>query len=123
MVLGGTKGADDIIERFKSGDLDVLILGITVGKYGHTLANAHTIVTYDKTWDSDAWFQMLHRAAGARAKLVGLHHRPLLINPRCRGTVDDYVELNLAGKLPAMARMTGADLSKILRSLGEEHVV
>jgi SNF2 family DNA or RNA helicase len=122
LVLGGTKGADDIIEDFKAGKIDVLILGITVGKYGHTLSNAHTIVTYDKTWDSDAWFQMLHRAAGARAKLAGHRHRPLLINPRCRGTVDDYVELNLAGKLPGMARMTGADLAKILRSLGEEHV-
>lgn len=122
LVVGGTKGADKTIEAFKSGDVDVLILGITVGKYGHTLANAKTVITYDKTWDSDAWFQMLHRAAGARAKLAGFHHRPLLLNPRCRGTVDDYVELNLAGKLPDMANMTGADLAKILRSLGEEHV-
>lgn len=122
LVLGGTKNSDQIIEDFKSGKVDVLILGITVGKYGHTLANAHTVITYDKTWDSDAWFQMLHRVAGARAKLGGFTHRPLLINPRCRGTVDDYVELNLAGKLPDMARMTGADLAKILRSLGEEHV-
>jgi SNF2 family DNA or RNA helicase len=121
-VVGGTKGSDAIIEDFKAGKVDVLILGITVGKYGHTLANAHTIITYDKTWDSDAWFQMLHRAAGARAKLAGFTHRPLLINPRCRGTVDDYVELNLAGKLPDMAAMTGADLAKVLRSLGEEHV-
>ena len=65
---------------------------------------------------------MLHRAAGARAKIAGYTHRPHLINPRCRGTVDDFVELNLAGKLPAMADMTGADLAKILRSLGEDHV-
>jgi hypothetical protein len=122
MVLGGTKDSDKIIEEFKAGDVDVLLLGITVGKYGHTLANAHTIITYDKTWDSDAWFQMFHRAAGARAKLAGYNHRPLLINPRCHGTVDDYVELNLAGKLPDMAKMTGSDLAKILRSLGEEHV-
>lgn len=122
LVVGGTKNADKIIEEFKAGKVDVLILGITVGKYGHTLANAKTIITYDKTWDSDAWFQMLHRAAGARAKLAGFHHRPLLINPRCRGTVDDYVELNLAGKLPTMSEMTGADLAKVLRSLGEEHV-
>jgi SNF2 family DNA or RNA helicase len=121
-VVGGTKGADDIIEAFKRDEVDVMLLGITVGKYGHTLANARTIITYDKTWDSDAWFQMLHRAAGARAKLAGYHHRPLLINPRCRNTVDDFVELNLAGKLPAMADMTGADLVKILRSLGSDHI-
>lgn len=122
LVVGGTKGADKIIEEYKAGKVDVLILGITVGKYGHTLANSKTIITYDKTWDSDAWFQMLHRAAGARAKLAGYTHRPLLVNPRCRGTVDDYVELNLAGKLPTMSEMTGADLAKVLRSLGEEHV-
>lgn len=122
LVLGKTKNADSIIEDFKAGKVDVLLLGITVGKYGHTLANAHTIITYDKVWDSDAWFQMLHRAAGARAKLAGYTHRPLLINPRCQGTVDDFVELNLAGKLPSMANVTGADLAKILRSLGEEHV-
>jgi hypothetical protein len=36
--------------------------------------------------------------------------------------VDDYVELNLAGKLPDMAKLTGADLAKILRSLGEEFI-
>ena len=121
-VVGGTKGADSIVEAYKAGKVDVLLFGITVGKYGHTLANSYTVITYDKTWDSDAWFQMLHRAAGARAKIAGYTHRPHLINPRCRGTVDDFVELNLAGKLPAMADMTGADLAKILRSLGEDHV-
>lgn len=122
LVLGSTKDKDGIIEAFKDGEIDVLLLGITVGKYGHSLANAHTVIPYDKVWDSDAWFQMLHRAAGARAKLTGFSHRPLLINPRCSGTIDDFVELNLAGKLPSMANVTGADLAKILRSLGEEHV-
>lgn len=122
LVVGGTKNADQIIEDFKAGKVDVLLLGITVGKFGHTLSNARTVILYDKTWDSDAHFQMLHRVAGARAKLAGHLHTPVLINPRCRGTVDDYVELNLAGKLPDMANITGADLAKILRSLGKDHV-
>jgi len=117
LVYGGTKDRDTQIEDYKSGKIDVLILGIQVGKYGHTLVNTRTVITYDKTWDSDAWFQMLHRV-----RRNGLTHRPLVINPRCRGTVDDYVELNLAGKLPDMAKLTGADLAKILRSLGEEFV-
>jgi hypothetical protein len=117
LVYGGVKGSDDIIEKYKAGGIDVLILGIQVGKYGHTLVNTRTVITYDKTWDSDAWFQMLHRV-----RRNGLTHRPLVINPRCRGTVDDFVELNLAGKLPAMAKLTGADLAKVLRSLGEEYI-
>jgi len=116
LVYGGVKNSDDIIEAYKAGKVDVLILGIQVGKYGHTLVNTRTVIPYDKTWDSDAWFQMLHRV-----RRSGLKHRPIVLNLRCRGTVDDFVELNLAGKLPAMARLTGADLLKILRSLGREH--
>lgn len=121
LVVGGMKKkADEYISAYKAGEVDVLLLGIGVGKYGHTLANSKTIYIYDKTWDSDAWFQMLHRFGGARAVLAGYHHRPLVKTLRCRGTVDDFIELNLAGKLPAMADMTGANLAKILRSLGEE---
>jgi SNF2 family DNA or RNA helicase len=117
LVYGGVKNADAIIEDYKAGKVDVLILGIQVGKYGHTLTNTRTVVAYDKTWDSDAWFQMLHRV-----RRHGLKHSPLFITLRCRGTIDDYVELNLAGKLPPMADMTGAQLARILRSLGEDHV-
>ena len=123
LVVGGMKKkADEYISAYKAGEVDVLILGIGVGKYGHTLANSRTIYIYDKTWDSDAWFQMLHRFGGARAVLAGYLHRPVVKTLRCRGTVDDFIELNLAGKLPAMADMTGADLAKILRSLGEEFI-
>lgn len=123
LVLGGMKKkADEYISAYKAGEVDVLILGIGVGKYGHTLANSKTIYIYDKTWDSDAWFQMLHRYGGARAVLAGYMHRPVVKTLRCRKTVDDFIELNLAGKLPAMADMTGANLAKILRSLGEDHV-
>lgn len=123
LVVGGNKKhADEQIAAYKAGEVDVLLLGIGVGKYGHTLANSKTVYIYDKTWDSDAWFQMLHRFGGARALLAGHKHRPVVKTLRCRQTVDDFIELNLAGKLPAMAALTGADLAKILRSLGSEFV-
>ncbi len=117
LVYGGSKAGSYHIEQFKEGEIDVLILGIQVGKYGHTLTNTKTVVAYDKTWDADAWFQMLHRV-----RRHGLKHRPIFHTLRCRGTVDDFVEMNLAGKFPTMADLTGADVSKILRSLGEDHV-
>lgn len=121
MVVGGMKKkADEYISAYKAGEVDVLILGIGVGKYGHTLANSRTIYIYDKTWDSDAWFQMMHRFGGARAVLSNQMHRPIVKTLRCRNTVDDFIEMNLAGKLPAMAKWTGASLSTLLRSLGEE---
>lgn len=122
LVVGGTKNIQEIVNDFKAGKVDVLIFGITVGKYGHTLARAKTVIPVDKVWDSDAWFQSLHRVGGARALLAGYTHRPLVLNLRAMDTVDTFVEMNLKGKLPAMADLTGADLVKILRSLGEEYV-
>lgn len=122
MVVGGNKNADKIIEEFKDGQIDVLIMSIGVGKYGHTLANVQDVVYYDRTWDSDAMFQSLHRYAGARGRLAGYEHNPRVRILRCRGTVDDFVEMNLAGKLPDMAKVTGADLLKILRSIGANYV-
>jgi SNF2 family DNA or RNA helicase len=122
MVLGGNKNADKIIEAYKNGEVEILIMSIGVGKYGHTLANTRTIIYFDRTWDSDAIFQSLHRYAGARGRLAGYEHNPVCIIMRCRGTVDDFVEMNLAGKLPDMANITGADLLKILRSLGANYI-
>ena len=118
LVYGGmgTKG-DDIIEAYKRGEVDVLILGIQVGKYGHTLVNTRTVVYFEKTWDSDAFMQSLHRV-----RRNGLKHTPVLISLRARNTIDDFVELNLAGKLPSIADLTGADLAKLLRALGEDHL-
>lgn len=122
MVLGGNKKADTIIESYKNGEIDVLIMSIGVGKYGHTLANSRDVIYFDRTWDSDAMFQSLHRYAGARGRLAGYEHNPRVRILRCRGTVDDFVEMNLAGKLPDMAKITGADLIKILRSLGANYI-
>lgn len=118
LVYGGmgTKG-DEILEAYKAGEVDVLILGIQVGKYGHTLVNTKTVVYYEKTWDSDAFTQSLHRV-----RRNGLKHKPVLISLRCRNTIDDFVEMNLAGKLPSIADLTGADLAKLLRALGEDHL-
>lgn len=118
LVYGGmgTK-ADALIEEYKAGEIDVLVLGIQVGKYGHTLVNTRTVIYFEKTWDSDAFTQSLHRV-----RRNGLKHVPTLISLRCRNTIDDFVELNLADKLPSIANLTGADLAKLLRALGEDHL-
>jgi SNF2 family DNA or RNA helicase len=107
--------ADHTLESFKAGNLDVLILSLGTGKYGHTFTNAKTIIYHDKTTDSDAYFQSLHRV-----RRIGLTHTPRVISLRAPGTIDDFVEANLAGKLPSMANVTGAELSTLLRSLGED---
>lgn len=116
-VMGGLKTNEQNIESFRTGNLDVLIMSLGVGKYGHTLTDTKTAIYLDKTWDSDAYFQSLFRL-----ERIGLKHRPLAISLRCKGTVDEFVEANLAGKLPSMANVTGSDLTRLLTSLGPEYV-
>jgi SNF2 family DNA or RNA helicase len=114
-VMGGLKTNEENIEAFRTSNLDVLIMSLGVGKYGHTLTDTKTAIYLDKTWDSDAYFQSLHRL-----ERIGLKHRPLVISLRSRGTVDEFIEANLAGKLPSMANVTGSNLTRLLLSLGTE---
>jgi SNF2 family DNA or RNA helicase len=117
LVHGGVKGGDDIIQQYKDGHLDVLVLSQGVGKYGHTLTNTQTVVYHDKSYASDAYFQSLHRV-----RRIGLDHPVRVISLRAINSADQIVEENLAGKLPSMASSTGADVSRLLRGIGEEYV-
>lgn len=107
------KTRDSIIEAFKDGQLEHLILSIGVGKFGHTLTNARTVWYVDKTWKADDYFQSLRRV-----RRIGLGHRPVVVTLRAPGTADDLVEANLEGKLTGISRMTRSDLAELLRGLG-----
>lgn len=104
----------DPVQKFKSGVIDVLIMSLSMGKYGHTLINARTIIYYDKTWKPDDILQSLARVDGR----IGLAHRPVVITLKSPNTVDELVEKNLRGKLPAIAQLTNADMKDLLIGLG-----
>lgn len=119
-VVGGGKRAatDATIEAFKSGDLDVLVLQMGVGKFGHTFTGTRTIYYHDRAFDSDAWVQSLRRV-----RRIGLKHRPVLIVPRLQrddpdddrvSSADQIIDENLAGKMRSIADMTNSDLSSLL---------
>jgi hypothetical protein len=109
----GDTNADEIIESYKDGELDVLILSLGVGKYGHTLINTHTFIYLDRTMDADAMFQ-----SWWRGRRIGLTFRPVLMILRAPGTIDEFIEDNLAGKMPSMSGVTGQQLAKMLRNIG-----
>jgi SWI/SNF-related matrix-associated actin-dependent regulator 1 of chromatin subfamily A len=111
-----TKLRDAWLTDFKSGLLNVLVLSIGVGKFGHTLTNARTIHYVDKTWNADDYFQSLRRV-----RRIGLEHRPLVITYRAPGTTDELVEMNLEGKLGGISRLTRSDLAELLRGLGRSN--
>lgn len=104
---------ENTLDAFKSGDLDVLVLQYEVGKFGHTFTQTRTVYYGDRSWNSDSIVQSLRRV-----RRIGLTHSPILIIPRASGTIDDYVEMVLEGKLRSIAEVSQADLIELLRSLG-----
>jgi SNF2 family DNA or RNA helicase len=115
VVVGDMKGKDKdgILDAYKAGKLDVLVLQMGVGKFGHTLTDTRTVFYHDRFFDSDAYFQSLRRV-----RRIGLDHKPRLIVPRAPFSADPMIELNLSGKLQSIAKLGNKDLRELLMSLG-----
>lgn len=113
LELGGSETTAESVERLQVGDIDALVISLGVGKFGHTMTNARTMIHVDRVFDADALYQSL-----LRIRRIGLDHSPLQINLHAPGTLDDLVQMNLSGKMVDIARITNADLVALLRSLG-----
>lgn len=114
-VKGGmnVKVSDRLVEDYKAGRVDVLVLSPGTGKFGHTLINTKAVHWVDKTYNADDYFQGLYRV-----RRIGLLHRPYLFSYRVPGTTDDLVEMNLGGKIEGISRVTNARLKELLLGLG-----
>lgn len=108
-----SKKKDEVIESYKAGDLDVLVLNLMVGKFGHTLVGTKTVIYVDKTWNADDYFQSYWRV-----RRLGLEHQPILVTLRAPGTVDELLELNLSPKMENIEKVTDLDLRQLLVGLG-----
>jgi SNF2 family DNA or RNA helicase len=119
LVVGDMKSIDKdtALEDYKAGELDILVLQMGVGKFGHTLTDTRTVFYHDRFFDSDAYYQSLHRV-----KRIGLEHRPRLIVPRAPFSADPMIELNLSGKLQSIAKLGNKDLKELLMSLGSNMI-
>lgn len=118
-VVGAMKSEekDSTIAAYKAGELDVLIMQMGTGKFGHTFTDTRTVFYHDRTFDSDAWIQSLHRV-----RRIGLKHEPVLIVPKILDSADELFDANLEGKLESVADLTNADLAGLLRSIGSARV-
>lgn len=108
-----SKTKDQTIAAYKAGQLDVLVMQMGTGKFGHTFTHTQTVFYHDRSMDSDAYVQSL-----ARVRRIGLKHEPVLIIPKMPFSADPLIDLNLEGKLGSMAQLTNANLARLLRSLG-----
>lgn len=107
------KDKDHFIELFKRGKLDILVLSLGVGKFGHTMTNTKTVIYVDKSFSADDYYQSLRRV-----RRIGLTHSPVVVTIRAPGTVDELVELNLEGKVASISRIAQANLSELLKGIG-----
>lgn len=116
-VMGGMseKTSDRMIEDYKAGKLDALVLSVGVGKFGHTLTNTRTVHWVDKTFNADDYVQGLRRV-----RRIGLTWRPVSVTYRAPFTTDDLIEMNLEGKIDSIARVTNASLRELLLGLGRD---
>jgi SNF2 family DNA or RNA helicase len=113
IATGAEKNVEETVEAYKRGDIDVLILSLNVGRFGHHLINTNTVIYVDRSFDGDAYYQSLHRI-----KRFGLDHSPVVYTLRVPNSVETMVEENLAGKLETVAYITNGDLLQLLKSLG-----
>lgn len=104
--------ADDLIEAYKRGEYEVLVMQMATGKHGFTMTNTRTVFYHDRTFDADAWIQSLRRV-----RRIGLKHSPVLILPFCENSMDEIIDLNLEGKMASISNLTNARLLDLLRSL------
>lgn len=116
-VVGPDKSShkDEAIQSFKDGDLDVLVMQMGVGKYGHTFTKTKTVFYHDLTSATDPLIQSLKRVPR-----IGLKHRPVLIIPKIEDSAYEIIQANLDEKLPSVAKLTKSDLAAALVKAKEE---
>ena len=113
-VTGDTPDRDVIIEAYKRGEFECLVLSLGVGKFGLTLTNTKTVFYVDRSFNADDFFQSMHRV-----RRIGLDHRPVVVPIVASGTVDELtVGENLETKMRGIARMTRSDLAALVKGLG-----
>lgn len=103
---------EEMLQKFKDGELNVLVLQMGVGKFGHTFTKTRSIYYHDRTFDSDAYIQ-----SRRRVRRIGLKHRPTLIIPKIKNSADQLIDANLDGKLRSVAQLSNANLAELLRGL------
>lgn len=116
-VVGPDKSShkDKVIQDFKDGELDVLVMQMGVGKYGHTFTKTKTVFYHDLTSAADPLLQSLRRVPR-----IGLKHRPLLIIPKIEDSAYEIIQANLDDKLPSIAKLTKSDLAAALTAAKDE---
>lgn len=115
-LTGATKIADrqTIVDKFQSGELDVIVAHPAVGKFGLTLTAARTAIYLERGYNGDDYYQSLHRVRRIGTKFSP--HIIHLIADRANGedsTVDEVINKILAGRKDMVKSITHMGLKNM----------
>ena len=102
----------DIVDRFQSGEIDVLVAHPAVGKYGLTLTRGRTAIYMERSFNGDDFIQSLYRI-----KRIGTTQSPhviLLLATRPEenlGTVDHVIDRVLEFRKDSSLQITKSSLT------------
>lgn len=96
----------EIVDRFQSGELDVIVAHPGVGKFGLTLTRARTAIYLERSYNGDDYYQSLHRI-----RRIGTKHSPHVIHllsalPNNGPTVDHIINQVLQFRKDSAIKLT-----------------
>ena len=104
MLHGGqsVKARQKLVDRFQTGELDVLVLSLKAGGTGLNLTAATNVVHYDRWWNPAVEDQATDRAYRIGQKQTVTVHRIIT-----EGTIEDRVAELLRNKRQLADRVVG----------------
>lgn len=118
LLTGSTPASErqEIVDAFQGGNLDIIVAHPAVGKYGLTLTAARTSLYVERNFDSDAYYQSLHRV-----RRIGTTHRPhivhlLSVHPDGKPTVDRVIGQILKDRKDEAIALTTGEIRHLFAS-------
>jgi SNF2 family DNA or RNA helicase len=103
---------DNILDRYREGQIDILVMQIQTGKFGLNLVETKTIIYYELSFSSDDLLQSYYRVYR-----IGLDHDTLVLSFFCPGTVDELISTNLDQKLIDISQISQTELLDLLTTI------
>lgn len=117
-VLDGTVSPaerTEILEKFSAGDLRILLLQYTVGRFGLNLQNASWAIFLERSFDQEAFFQAMYRTRRFGSERATDVYILLSTMRDGRPTVDMLVDRSLNMAQNRLNKLLKSDLLEVLR--------
>lgn len=107
------KEVPQIVDSFQEGALDILIAHPGVGKFGHTLTAARSVVYLERSYNGDDFYQSMYRV-----RRIGSQHSPIMMRTLAltyegHPTVDHVIDEVLDYRKEQNLRLTTNDLRRL----------